>query len=656
MNDYLHPTTLFRLLAVLVLVVAPHAVRLPAWESALIALLMGWRAVAALRQWRMPHSALKAALTIAAFVGVYLTYNRVSGQSAGVALLVAMLVLKLTELRARRDVMVLVFLMYFILITHFLFSQEIWTIAYLFGSAMAITAVLIDVSHAGAPLSTRPTLRLAGAIVVQAVPLMLLMFVLFPRVPGPLWGLPADSGSARSGLSDSMSPGDIARLIESSEVAFRVRFEGDPPAQQDLYWRGPVFWNFDGRTWEPGFRGPREAQAPVASLGAKRFRYEVVLEPTRTDWLFAIDLPAQDRLPANSRLNADYQLLSGKIVRERILYRAESAPDYLLEPELDEAQRRATTRIPREGNAGARELAQTWRSEVGSDQAFVERVLGHFRNEPFFYTLEPPRLSRNSVDDFLFESRRGFCEHYASSFTFLMRAAGIPARVVTGYQGGTRNAFSDYFVVRQSDAHAWSEVWLPERGWVRVDPTAAVAPNRIERGINDALGLPDQSADYLAGRISWIRVRYEFEARWDLANAQWNRWVLAYGPELQQELFGQWGLQGWRNLLLALTLAVSAVLAVVGWVLMRRSAPRRPQERALRLWQAAGRRLARKGLVQRPGEGPRDFADRVIHERPALEPAMSAAVEAYLRLRYANERSGDLERRLAEAVQLIKRS
>lgn len=655
MTGYLHPTTLFRLLAVLTLVVAPHAVRLPVWETALIAALMLWRVAATWRQWRMPPTVLKAALTAAAFAGVYASYGRVSGQTAGVALLVAMLVLKLTELRAKRDVMVLVFLMYFILITHFLFSQEIWTIAYLFAASVAITALLIDVNHAGGPLPAKPTLAMAGSIVAQSLPLMVLMFVLFPRVPGPLWGLPADSGAARSGLSDSMSPGDISRLIESDEVAFRVRFEGEAPPHQALYWRGPVFWHFDGRAWESGFRGSRETEVPETRHAGSRHAYEVVLEPTRARWLFALDLPDPGRLPPNTRLNIDYQLLSTQIVRERVLYRAESVPDYVLQPALPDWMRVATTRLPKALNPRARRLAEDWRTQAPSDSAIVGLALAMYREQAFFYTLEPPRLGRDSVDDFLFGTRRGFCEHYASSFTYLMRAAGIPARVVTGYQGGTRNALSDYYIVRQSDAHAWSEVWLEGRGWVRIDPTAAVAPSRIERGIDNALGRTDRQADFLAGRISWIRLQYEIEARWDLINASWNRWVLAYGPELQQQLLGRFGLVDWRSLVLALTFCLSAALAVAGVLLMRRAAPPRPRERAVRLWRTAQKRLARKGLVQRPGEGPRDFAERVIRARPALEPAMRRALNAYLRLRYSGESGVHLERQLAAAVASLAR-
>lgn len=656
MNEYLPLASLLRLLATLALVLAPHAARLPLWESGLLGTLMLWRGVAGFRRWRMPPTLVKAALTLAAFAAVYGSYGRVSGQHAGVALLAVMLCLKLTELNTRRDVMVAVFICYFMLLTHFLFSQELWTLLYLLGSAVAITAVLVDVNHAGSALPLRLTLRLGGGLVAQSLPLMLLMFVLFPRVPGPLWGLPADAGaSARPGLSDQMSPGDISKLVESDELAFRVRFDGPRPAAQELYWRGPVFGQFDGRSWTAGFRNPRQQAAlPEVETEARTLAYEVMLEPTRMPWLFALDLPDAAALPPRSWLGADYQLLAEKPVNERLLYRAASHPEYRFQPQLPDALRAATTRLPRNYNPRTLALAQQWRTETPDGAALVQRALQLFREKAFYYTLEPPLLGRDSIDDFLFDTQRGFCEHYASSFTVLMRAAGIPARVVTGYQGGEAAAYGDYFVVRQSDAHAWSEVWLTGRGWVRVDPTAAVAPERIERGIQSALGDGSDLPAALRDRLAWNRLRFMLESRWDWANAQWYRWVLGYGDEMQHDFLSRLGLIDWSRMILALTFSISALAAVMGLVLLRRSQPPPVRDGALRLWRQGQRRLKRLGLEQGPGEGPRDFAHRVAAARPQLQSQMDAALDAYLRLRYGSESDPALERQLAAAVKRLK--
>lgn len=637
MNEYLPQATLLRLIGVLTLVLAAHVQRLPAWEIAFILALLGWRALTATRQWRMPPKSLRIALTLIAFVGVYLSFGRASGQTAGTALLCVMAALKLTELKARRDVMVIVFLMYFTLLTHFLFDQELWTIALLLVCAVAITALLIEVNHAGEPLPPRVTLRLGGSMVAQALPVMVVIFILFPRVPGPLWGLPSDAGAARSGLADSMSPGDISSLILSDEVAFRVRFFDPPPPPKQRYWRGPVFDYFDGRQWSRGHRpGISDTQLPYVELAGEPVRYEVVMEPHRQSWLFAIDLPERASLPADSTLNSDYQLLANQRVRERKLYTLSSYPEYTLQPRIPRWLANKTLALPLGFNPRTLAWAEQLRDEAGDDDAAViNRVLQHFRREPFRYTLEPPPLGEDSVDEFLFETRAGFCEHYASAFSVLMRAAGIPARVVLGYQGGEQNAVGDYYIVRQSDAHAWTELWLPQRGWVRVDPTAAVAPERVERGISSALSASSGLPAFLTRDGSnWV---FQVRARWDWVNAQWNRWVLAYGPELQRDFLARFGIRDWTGMILVLTIAATSLLLVISLLLLRQYLPTQASDPALRLWLQALARLKPLGMQARPDEGPRDFVQRLSEQYPQTAAALRPVLEAYLRTRYLED-------------------
>lgn len=652
MTDHLPHRSLLRLLAVLALVIAPHLLRLPVWESLTVAALLGWRGLASARQWSLPPRAIKLALAVAAFAGVYSVYGRVTGQNAGIALLVLMLALKLVEMRSRRDVMVVVFLMYFLLITHFLYSQELWTIAYLLLSAAAITAVLIDAHHPGGPLPLRTSLRMGGRMILQALPVMLLFFVLFPRIPGPLWGLPSDAGPSRTGLSDSMTPGDISSLIQSPEIAFRVRFHDAPPPKNRIYWRGPVFSVFYGRTWTQSAEELISRQAPRIELeGSARTRYEITLEPMRNRWLFALDMPDPAQLPDPSRIERTGALVVDKPIIERRLVRAVSAMRYRLEPELDERQRARHLQLPEGSNPRTVTLARSWR-EQGMDPArVVDAALSMFREQAFFYTLEPPRLGRHTADEFLFDTRRGFCEHYASAFAVLMRAAGVPARVVTGYQGMEANAFGDYYLVRQSDAHAWNEVWLADRGWVRVDPTSMVPPERIERSTLDAL----QSGALGDGLGLLQRMKYDLEARWDLVNARWNEWVLGYGPEMQRQLLSRIGMDDLRRMILGLTIGVSAMLGLIGLFALRRAAPPRITERALLLWRRATRRLASFGYVQRADEGPRDFVQRVVAREPALAAPLHIVLDAYLRLRYAGERNPELERALDTALRRIRR-
>ena len=583
--EYLAQSSLLRLLAVMALIITPHLWRLPAWEVPLVLGVLGWRALAVMRQWRMPPRWLKVLITVAAFVGVQLSYGRTHGQAAGVALFVVMLVFKLMEMRDRRDVMITVFLMYFVLVTHFLYSQEIWTIAYLLLCATGITAVLIEASHPGSALPPRITGALAIRQILEALPLMVVFFLLFPRIPGPLWGLPSDGGAAaRTGLSDSMAPGDISALIESDQLAFRVEFDGAAPPKSQMYWRGPVFWFYDGRSWSPGFRGDPGA-VPAAETRGAPLSYRLTLEPTGQRWITALDLVDRTALPPDTSINTDYLLLHKRRIGERRLLRLRSHTEYRLEPELSRFRRQQATRLPLDYNPRTRALAERWRQQGMDDAAIIRAALRLFREQGFVYTLRPPALGRHAVDEFLFETRRGFCEHYASSFAVLMRSAGIPARVVTGYQGGERNALGDYYVVRQSDAHAWVEVWLDAQGWRRVDPTGAVAPERIEMGIESALSAAEGLPAFLGSRTA---LRYWLEARWDLANAYWNRWVLGFGPDMQQQLLAQLGVAGTRNMILLLTGLVTAVLTVFGLLALRAAAPAARRDEVQRLWRRWG--------------------------------------------------------------------
>ncbi len=663
--DYLAQASLLRLLAMLALVVVPHLWRMPPWIGATVVAIAVWRGLAAWRQWALPPAWLKVLFVLAAFGGVFAHYRGINGQHAGSALLVIMLALKLTEMRSRRDVLVVVGLCYFTMLTHFLFSQELWTILYLGACAVTVTAVLIEANHPGAALPPGVTLRLGGAMVGLALPLMVALFVLFPRVPGPLWGLPADAGPARSGISDTMSPGDISQLIQSDEVAFRVVFRGDPPAAKDRYWRGPVLAYFDGRRWSAPFRGddyfrlassrPRlqPYEAPRAQLGDATVSYEVTMEPHRQNWLFALDLPDPQFLPPGSHLTGYYQLVSRQLVRETLRYEAVSHPQYLLDPELDETSRRSALRLPEDRNPRARVLGRQWRADDLEDAELIGRALRLFRDQPFAYTLEPPALGQDMVDEFLFDTRRGFCEHYASAFTVLMRAAGVPARVVVGYQGGELNELGGYYVVRQAEAHAWSEVWLDGRGWVRVDPTAAVAPERVETGLSAALA-PAEVPEFLrrSGLSALAALRLRLDLTWDYVNVAWDRWVLGFNPERQLELLSRFGIDDWQRMILALTVAITGLMGLVGLLSLRSARAALPDDAALRLWRHATRMLARQGLPQAAAEGPRDYAERVARERPDLAAPVGRLLQAYVAARYLDQRARETD--LAEALRALK--
>ena len=619
-------THLYWLYAGLAFAAAPHASHLPWWVNLWAAGLLAWRALLTRTQASLPHRRLLLLLTIAGIIGVYFTYRTIFGRDAGVTLLVLLMSLKLLEMRVLRDVFISVFLAYFIALTNFFYSQTIPTALVMLATVLVITASLVGF-HAP-QRAVVLNLRTAGVLFAQAGPLMVLLFFLFPRVSGPIWGLPQDAYSAVTGLGDSMSPGAISRLSQSDSIAFRVKFQGREPGRGQLYWRGPVFWEFDGRTWRPGVVRLRPGYR-FEGLGAP-VEYEVTLEAHNQHWMFALDLPA--RLPPNARATSDYQLLSIPPVRNRIRYELHSYPSYRATSDGDPEDLEAALDIPEEFNPNALALARDWRRTLSADEAIVRQALQFFRAGGFEYTLTPPLLGTHSVDEFLFDKKQGFCEHFASSFTFLMRAAGIPARVVTGYQGGEINPVDDYMVIRQSDAHAWSEVWLGERGWVRVDPTAVVVPLRVEAGI--AAAVPRSAALPLFARadFAWLRAARD---NWEAVTNRWNQWILGYNFERQRDMMSFLGVSSptWQTLAMLLFWSVGGVLGLIAiWLL----AQIRHDDPVQRSWSAFCRKLAGAGLARASSEGPFDFSARAAAGLPLRADLIRRISALYVELRYGD--------------------
>jgi transglutaminase-like putative cysteine protease len=428
-----------------------------------------------------------------------------------------------------------------------------------------------------------------------------------------------------------MSPGTISALVLSNEVAFRVTFEGTPPGPERRYWRGPVLSRFDGRVWRAAAATPRHPP-PLEGRGTA-LRYQVSLEPHNKRWLFALEMPL--RIPRGADLDGDYRLLWAAPVRSLLRYRVDSTLEYTLGARLTEREREQALQLPAVVSPRVRELARAWRADRPGAGAVVDQALGFFHREPCFYTLTPPRLGENPVEAFLLETRQGFCEHYAGSFVVLMRAAGIPARVVTGYQGGEWNPLGGYMLVRQSDAHAWAEVWLDGRGWVRVDPTAAVSPERIRRGITHTPGIREAlpllgSTRY--GRDLFRRVRLF----WDNVNYQWDKWVVAFGPQRQRALLRRLGFQhpDWPLMTLIMGAALVGIGLLYGGVTLWRNRPRRVDPLGAAYARFA-RKMAAACLPRLPHEGPRDYARRVRTQRPELGAPVQAITDLYAQLRYA---------------------
>ncbi|HKE92995.1 MAG TPA: DUF3488 and transglutaminase-like domain-containing protein [Povalibacter sp.] len=609
----------------LLLAVAPNASGVSLWIVLLTLAAVALRIAIELRQWSLPPKLLRLAIAVAAMLGVLATYRTLNGIEAGTAFLVLMGAMKLLETRTQRDLTVLVFVAYFLLFAGFLYNQSLLRLPWMLVTAWLLTATLMRI-HQTAPMAMREALGLTARMVLQALPLAIALFVFFPRLPGQFWAVPARN-MATSGLDDEMSPGDVSDLSISGAIAFRARFAGELPPPRERYWRGLVLHDFDGRTW----RRLRQSfpQQPLVVSG-EPYRYTVMLEPHNRNWVFGLDA-VSDWPRERTRRTFDNQIIAATTIAALSSFPLESHTDYRFTGPLAEATRVVDTRIGAD-NPRARQLARDLYARAGSPEAFVDAVLRKFREEEYFYTLEPPRLEANSVDDFLFTTRRGFCEHFASAFTFMARAAGIPAHVVTGYQGGEFNALGGYLIVRQSDAHAWSEIWIDGRGWVRVDPTAAVAPERIERGVDAALGEDEPVPGRLFNRFG---VLVQVRQAWDALNTFWNDQVVEFGARQQRSMLEKLGLEGtdWEALGTGLVLALAAFFATLtGWLAWQyRPRSRDPVAQA---YAQLCRRLARRELARRPAEGPSDYLTRIAVARPELASALAEIRALYLGLRY----------------------
>jgi len=616
--------------AALIFSAAPHLPRMPIWISLLTLTCLTWRMTAAIRGWPTPWQWLRLLLALFGLAAVVGSYGTVNGVEAGSALLVVMMNMKVLETRQRRDFQVLMFISYFLILAQLLYEPGIWTVLYMGAAVWLTTTALMQSVRRGPALPPWNAARLVARMLALAVPVMAVLFLLFPRVPGPFWSMPTRGGAGTTGLSDSMSPGAISTLSQSDAVAFRVSFDGRVPIPRQRYWRGPVLHEFDGATW----REP--ARLPVRELSADAigpaFNYRITMEPHDRPWLLALDYPG-GWSATRAFLTYDYQLLSRHPVDQLTAYDAVSYPESPIGMILRPMERRIDLSLPRDRNPRSVALAREMRERFTDDRRLMTAVLARFTQNPYVYTLRPPALrGADPVDEFLFETRRGFCEHYASSFTVLMRAAGIPARVVTGYQGGELNPLNKRMTVRQSDAHAWSEVWLPGEGWIRVDPTAAVAPSRIELSLADAVPY----ADLAPGRLlRTVPILQNLQQAWDAADSAWNEWILGYGPDQQIALLRSLGVDkpDWRSLTVLLGATLAALLA--GLTLWTAWRYRRPQvDEVQRLYQRYARRLARHGIRREPWEGPLHYCDRAVRSLPAFAGAMRGITTCYLRLRY----------------------
>ncbi len=584
--------------------------------------------------------------TIAAIWLVLHQFHTLFGYQAGISLFALMLALKLLESRSERDFYVTVVLGLFFLVSQFLLDQSMYLALYALLIVVGMLALLLQ-HNRQRPVARRRALGFALATLLQALPLAAVLFLLFPRLSGPLWSLDLEGTSGVTGLSDSMAPGSINRLIRSEEPVFRADFDGPPPDRELLYWRGPVLWYSDGYRWSRGT--PATHRPPQLRAFSHSLRYRLILEPHGKPWVLALDLPTNT--PGGTRMSADFQLIADRPIDQRRQFELESVTTYNTGA-LEESTRRAALQLPGNITPRMRSLVADWRSAAEDSAAVVQQALDHFNREAFVYTLTPPLAGANPTDGFLFKTRSGFCEHYAAAFTLLMRIAGIPSRVVTGYLGGEYNKLGNYLMVRQAEAHAWSEVWLQGRGWVRVDPTAAVAPERILQEISlgdDAPGSPVsfriEHGGFLDSTLRRLRMAL------DALDTRWHIWVLGYDAPRQARFLGWLGLDFLEPLGIGLIMAAALALLMIalGFGLLRQR--NRRVDPVREFYNLFCRRLAAVGVARAAHEGPEDFARRAARARADLKPAIRRISALYCRLRYSGRGTAE---QLMELRRLVR--
>jgi protein-glutamine gamma-glutamyltransferase len=633
--------TLF-LLAVIAWVLMPQVAHLPWWCSALAAGMLLWRGTLAFSHKPLPNKWWLLVLLAIAVGATLLTHKTLLGRDAGVTLIVILLALKTLELRARRDAFVVFFLGFFTMLTNFFYSQSLLTA---FSMLLGLLGLLTALVNAHMPVGKPPLLqaaRTAGWMALLGAPVMLVLFLLFPRL-APLWGTPSDAMTGRSGLSASMQVGSIASLALDDSIAMRIAFEGRPPPQRELYFRGPVLSTFDGRQWLPSSSGrfPSRFKLPDnLTVQGEAVSYQVTLEPTSRPWLFVMEAAGESpALPGyRTRMSNDLQWFTDRPITDIVRYQVQSHPAFRHGPQRQEVGLQEFVELPPGFNprtlALAAEIRRDPRYAQADSRALVQVAMERLRTGGYLYTLEPGVYGANTADEFWFDRKQGFCEHIASAFVVLMRAMDVPARIVTGYQGGEINAVDGFWVLRQSDAHAWAEVWQAGEGWVRVDPTSAVSPGRT--GAFQRLAAPQGLVGQALGTLITPNLSAQLRAAWEAVNNRWNQWVLNYTQGRQLDLLKDIGFEspGWEDLsyvLIAIVVGVSAGGAAWAWW------DRTQHDPWLRLLNRARRRL---GLASHAASSPRQLAQQVIAQHGADGQAIHDWLMQLEAQRYADAGAG----------------
>ncbi|AEF98741.1 transglutaminase TgpA family protein [Methylomonas methanica] len=639
----LNPRSLNFLLGSIALITLPHAWHIPAPLFGFFATLLIWRLIGVRRPQWLPNRWLLFLLTILGIALLVAQHRGLFGRDAGTALFVVALGLKLMEIHGKRDVFLIVYLAFIVAASQFLYEQSILMAGYILLVCAVLLATLI--TQIATHVQTQAALKTSVTIILQALPLAVVIFVLFPRLEAPRWMWLTDDNKALSGLSDTLEPGSISDLSLSDELVFRVRFEGEVPPPALRYWRGPAYSNTDGVHWTIAANHNQPNQT-IDFMG-DAVAYTLLMEPQKQNWVFGLDMP--ESFDASLRRNSTFQLLTNKRPADRAEYKLVSRPLYNTGP-ISSADYQQNLQLPKTATAKQQALVNQLQGFEGRPEQFIQNLLNHFREEKFYYTLTPPLMPDDPIDTFLFQTRSGFCSHYATAFVYLLRIAKIPARVVGGYQGGEFNKVGGFLEVRQADAHAWAEAWLENKGWVRFDPTAVIAPERIERGVNVDLQVASGAVNFgplvnESAALNWLKRSRQL---WQSIDYNWQRWVINYNGANQMQFLQSLGIDDIAELAKWLVGSLILTTLPLAWWLLKQ--PKKPADKTLVIYRRFCNKLAKAGAVIGRGEGAKDFAERAKKLRPELAAQIEQITALFIRLRYQSEATAADLRRLKRLV------
>lgn len=609
------------------LIALPHINHIPLPVFIVFYLLLSWRFICIWQKNYLPNNALLFIVTTAAIFLLYQQHHSFLGRDAGTSLFILALALKLLEIKKERDLYLVNYLTFIVATSQFLFQQSILMAMYILLVTCVLLATLVSINSQKP--ETIPALKTAAIIIFQALPISIVLFVLFPRVEAPRWMMFGQQNSARTGLSDSLEPGSISQLGLSDELVFRVKFKESLPPRNMRYWRGPVYSKTDGKKWTEFKTSTKNDTVNKVVYTGKKYQYTLMMEPQDKDWVFALDMPST--FPKGLEKNPQYQLINSNNNNQRAEYKISSYTQYNT-GSISKKAYKENIQLP---DTPSKKLTQLVTQLHGFDKPaedYIQSVLRHFKIEEFHYTLRPPLMGNKPIETFLFDKRYGFCSHYATAFVYLMRIAGIPARVVGGYQGGEFNQVGGFLEIKQANAHAWTEVWLKGKGWTRYDPTAAIAPERIEQDVNIDLQIATGLINFapnLNNALPWMK---QARQMWSNIDYSWQRWVINYSTENQTEFFSSLGLHDIKSIFYWLIGSIGFLTIIIAWVILRHKKTDLAEE--VKLYQLFCKKMSKIGLDKHSSETVQYFCKRIQKQRPDLASQAIKITMIFTRLHY----------------------